>query len=375
MSDGVFRCPTQIVQGRRFQEALDSILSGRSWALMTSDGWMERGISNKLRSQPDAVIADVKPNPKQSELAKFAMSIPNVDVIVSLGGGSVMDATKAALVVRGLGDRGMEILNSHLREGALLPKEIQLPEFIAVPTTSGSGSEVTRWGTIWGDDGIKYSVNDPRLYPTYAILDPELTVSMSREVTLFTALDALSHAMESVWNRHHTPITDTLAEDVIKIVYGTLLSALENGQDIESRILLQKAAVLAGLAIGVTQSALAHSISYPFTSRCGVPHGLACSFTLAQVARYNLEEGSTRLIPIANGLGCKLENIPERIEEWFKTLGVGSSLSRYVDSSVVDQFGNHLITRSRAANNIRRVDGLAARQIAQDALDRILNGN
>ena len=244
-----------------------------------------------------------------------------------------------------------------------------------MPTTSGSGSEVTRWGTIWGDDGIKYSVNDPRLYPAYAILDPELTVSMSRELTLFTALDALSHAMESVWNRHHTPITDTLAEDVIKIIDGALLPALENGQDIESRILLQKAAVLAGLAIGVTQSALAHSISYPFTSRCGVPHGLACSFTLAQVARYNLEEGSARLIPIANGLDCKLEKIPETIEEWFRTLGVGSSLSRYIDSSVVDQFGNHLITRSRAANNIRSVDGLAARQIAQDALDRILNEN
>ena len=375
MSDGMFRCPTQIVQGRQFQDALDSILSGRSWALMTSDGWMDRGITNKLRHQPNAVIAGVKPNPKQSELAEFAMSIPNVDVVVSLGGGSVMDATKAALVVRGLGDRGMEILNSHLREGALLPKQIQLPEFIAAPTTSGSGSEVTRWGTIWGDDGIKYSVSDPRLYPTYAILDPELTVSMSRELTLFTALDALSHAMESVWNRHHTPITDTLAEDVIKIVYGTLLAALENGQDIESRILLQKAAVLAGLAIGVTQSALAHSISYPFTSRCGVPHGLACSFTLAQVARYNLEEGPARLIPIANGLDCKLEKIPETIEEWFRTLGVGSSLSRYIDSSVVDQFGNDLITRSRAANNIRSVDGSAARQIAQDALGRILNEN
>ena len=183
MSDGVFRCPTQIVQGRQFHDALDSILSGRSWALMTSDGWIERGITNKFRSQPDAVIGGVTPNPKQSELAEFAISIPNVDVIVSLGGGSVMDATKAALVVRGLGDMGIEILNSHLRDGTPLPKQIQLPEFIAAPTTSGSGSEVTRWGTIWGDDGIKYSVNDPRLYPTYAILDPELTVSMSREVS------------------------------------------------------------------------------------------------------------------------------------------------------------------------------------------------
>ena len=373
MSDGIFQCPTRIIQGIQFQDALDSILSGRSWALMTSDGWMKRGIMNKLCYQPNAVIAEVNPNPKQSELTKFATSIPNVDVIVALGGGSVIDATKAALVVRGLGDRGTEILNSHLREGVLLPKQIQLPEFIAVPTTSGSGSEVTRWGTIWGDDGIKYSVNDPRLYPAYAILDPELTVSMSRELTLFTALDTLSHAMESVWNKHHTPITDTLAENVIKIVRGALLPTLENGQDIESRILLQKAAVLAGLAIGATQSALAHSISYPFTSRCGVPHGLACSFTLAQVARYNLEEGPTRLVPIANGLGCKLETIPETIEKWFKTLDVGSSLSRYVDSSTVDQFGNNLITRSRAANNIRSVDGSAAREIARVALDRILN--
>jgi alcohol dehydrogenase len=336
---------------------------------------MQRGITDKLSHQPDRVIADLIPNPKQSDIEKLAALVPNADVIVSLGGGSVIDATKAALVVWGLGDRGTEILNSHLREGTPLPEHIQLPEFIAVPTTSGSGSEVTRWGTIWGDDKIKFSVNDPRLYPTYAILDPNLTVSMPRDLTLFSAMDALSHAMEAVWNKHHTPITDTLAESVIKIIRDTLLSTLENGQDIESRILLQKASTLAGLAIGATQSALAHSISYPFTARCGVPHGLACSFTLGQVARYNLEEEPTRLRPIANGLGCKLEEIPETIEQWFRTLGVGSCLARYVDSSIINEFDNHLITRSRAANNIRSVDEKTALEITRDALVQILNGN
>src|SRR6185503_20426788 len=106
--------------------------------------------------------------------------------------------------------------------GTALPASMAPRPLIAIPTTSGTGSEVTRWATIWGDDGIKFSLTDERLYPSHAILDPALCVSMPREATLASGLDALSHAMEAVWNNNHALLTDAFASAAI----GALRRAL-----------------------------------------------------------------------------------------------------------------------------------------------------
>ena len=99
----------------------------------------------------------------------------------------------------------------------------------------------------------------------------------------------------------------------------------------------------------------------------------ACSFTLAEVARYNLEEDVVRLQPITDGLNCVADEIPEALEVWFDQLGLGQELSAYVEPSVTDQLGDNLITRARAANNIRDIDGAMARQLARSALERVIS--
>lgn len=368
-----FTCPVEVVEGHRFDEALSSLIDGRAWSLVTSGGWAGRGAIRVLAAScgiPISVISDIEANPKLSDVTRLAPLLDGSEVVVALGGGSVIDAAKGMSAFYAV-DCDVHVLKAHLRDGKALPSDMNPLPIIAVPTTAGTGSEITRWGTIWGDDAVKHSVADAKLYPSHAVLDPALCVTMPKGLTLATGLDALSHAMESVWNWRHTAVTDTFAETAIRMIVSALPATLERLDDLALRRDLQTASVLAGLAMGTTQTALAHSISYPFTARFGMPHGIACSFTLAEVARYNGETEACRLAPIARGMDCGTESLPETLEAFFDRLGLGALVSRYVEPSVTDAFGENLITRARAANNVRAVDGLEARKIARRALDRI----
>ena len=193
---------------------------------------------------------------------------------------------------------------------------------------------------------------------------------MPRELTLTTGLDALSHAMESVWNRKHSPLTDALATRAIQMLDANLSWALDHPDDRAVRETLQTAALISGLAMGTTQTAIAHSMSYPFTARFGVPHGLACSFTLPAVARYNAEEYPDRMGPIAAGLSCLPDSVPETLERWLDALGIGAVLAKYVTPAMGNQIGRGLITTARAANNIRSIDEAGAQTLVQTALQR-----
>lgn len=368
-----FNCPVQVVGGHSYDEALEALIDGRPWSIITSRGWISRGVVDVLLKRcgvPASVIADVEANPKLSDIIALTDQIGDTEVIVALGGGSVIDAAKGMAAFRAIGSN-IDVLMAHLRDGVALPVAMKPMQIIAVPTTSGTGSEVTRWGTIWGDDAVKHSITDPKLYPSHAVLDPALCCSMPRDLTLATGLDALSHAMEAVWNRRHTDMTDVLAETAIRTIAVTLPDVCANPGNIRLRQQMQTASAFAGLAMGTTQTALAHSISYPFTAKFGMPHGIACSFTLAEVARYNAETASDRLQPIARGMDCDVEDLPLRLESLFDSMGVGEQVARYVTPEVTDGFGDNLITRARAANNIRDIDGLAARGLARQALERM----
>jgi len=367
-----FHCPTLVVQGQAFEDALAGLLDGKSWALITSAGWLTRDAIDKIQDRcgaPQALLANVGSNPVVSTVVGLAGEIPVVDTVVALGGGSVLDAAKGAVALKALGN-DLKLFMAHLREGKSLSESLDPMPIIAMPTTSGTGSEVTCWGTIWGEDRIKHSVSHASLYPRHAILDPALCVSMPESLTLSTGLDALSHAMESVWNKRHTDVTDALAEKAIRGIHRYFSSALEEPDNIGHRSQMQISSLLSGLTMGTTQTAAAHSISYPFTAHFGVPHGLACSFTLPEVARYNMETGPNRLLPIAEGLGCSVNEIPGHLEQWFDALGVGTLLGEYVSPAVADTLEGNLITRARAANNIRDIDEDSARHIARLALER-----
>ena len=362
-------CPTEVHLDRDYLEAVPALIGGRKWVLVTSAGWAIRGAIKAITGAagaPVAVVGDVPGNPTISYVEKLT-SVKPADLVVALGGGSVMDAAKGLAALQALGG-DIPRFEAHLRGGEPLPKNLRPAPLICVPTTSGTGSEVTRWATIWGDEKVKFSLTDPRLYPSDAVLDPRLCISKPRELTLASGLDALSHAMEAVWNNNHTPESDRLATTAIGSIRNHLLIALERPDDIEARREMQVASTIAGFAMGTTQTALAHSISYPFTAMFGMPHGLACSFTLPAVAEYNMGADRDRLGAIAEGLECEIADIPAVLLAWFDEMRLGAAVGRYVSAADIDGLGENLITRARAANNLRAVDGATAKSIAKRSL-------
>lgn len=365
-----FQCPVNVIENQPYYEALKPLLQNKPWALITSHGWVKRGLIEKLKKEcgePSSIISNVPENPKYSDIKELTRKLNNEDIVVAVGGGSVIDITKGIVAYNSI-DQNDELMLAHLVEGQTLPDDMINKKIIAIPTTSGTGSEVTRWGTIWGDDAIKYSVNNNKLFPSVAILDPLLCTSMPEALTLATALDSLSHAMESVWNKSHTHLTDTLARTSIRILRQSLPKVISEPENIKFRQEVQTAALLSGLTMSTTQTALAHSISYPFTAHYGMPHGFACSFTLAEVARFNIESDPDRLQPIAEGLSCNVNDIPQVIEEWLIELDIGKEISKYVTTDTGNELGDKLITRARAKNNLREVDSIQARQIVNAAL-------
>ena len=155
---------------------------------------------------------------------------------------------------------------------------------IAIPTTAGTGSEVTPWATIWDQAaGRKHSLHQHCTWPEAAIIDAELMLSLPAAATLASGLDALSHALESIWNVNRNPVSMALAMQAARRAMAVLPALMQNLQSLPLRSEMAHAALLAGLAFSNTKTALAHSLSYDISLQHGVPHGIACSFSLPQV--------------------------------------------------------------------------------------------
>lgn len=368
-----FSCATAVYVKADHEATLAKILGSRRWALVTSQGWIYRGLDERLErsiGRPQATLFDVPSNPKISDVLVLASKLPEVDTVVAVGGGSVLDAAKGIVALKALNGQRKPFVQ-HLLQGVPLPAELTPMPMIAVPTTSGTGSEVTQWGTIWGEDGAKHSLSHKALAPEYAVLDPALCISMPKWITVASGLDAISHAMEAIWNRNHSPITDEFAIAAIRLLRDTLATAVRSPNDTALRGQVQLGALLAGLAMGTTQTALAHSISYPFTSKFNIPHGIACSFTLGEVAAYNIEAAPDRLDVLAQAMECPLIDLVDQIYHWLDTFGVAARIREHVTLDAINSFSDDLITPARAANNIRDIDSAHAKVLAARALDRL----
>ena len=204
------------------------------------------------------------------------------DWIIAVGGGSVLDAAKAAAVIAK--NQG-EIL-PYLR-GELQVKSTGIP-LIAVPTTAGSGSEVTPYASITDSQKMrKISLSHDYLYPKYAVIDPTLTLTLTRRQTAVSGMDALSHALEGYWSKQSTSVTDAYALVAAKLLLTMLPNTYQNVEDVNARHLTMEGSMLAGLTISNARTTAVHAVSYPMTVYFRIPHGLACSMLLPVLIRYN----------------------------------------------------------------------------------------
>jgi len=260
-------------------------LTGKNILLVTTSGFTRRGLTGKILSwtaQNRLKIYDqISPNPDLDNLDLAAESLrgQTFDCILAIGGGSVIDAAKALSVSLPLSLKKPLSAILRDRQHADLSKRIPV---IAVPTTAGTGSEVTQYATIWDlANGLKYSLAGEHIFPETAVLDSDLTLSLPSQETLYSGLDALSHALESLWNINSNPFSEIYAFSALNLACDNLPAVLAGPENCDARAGMQRASLFAGYAISITKTAIAHAISYPLTARLSIPHGLASGFTLA----------------------------------------------------------------------------------------------
>lgn len=280
-----FHNPVQIHFGERVLDSIAAVLRGQSYLLITHPDqalqpWRARIV--ELCGQPMLTVDDIQPNPSLETLKNQAMRISGIGAepaaLVALGGGSVIDSAKFLAASRGRADHIMPYA-----ECGADPSPPALP-IIAIPTTSGTGSDLTKWATVWDRaQDRKISLERDDIFPEATLIDPLLTRTMPWATTLASGLDALSHALESIWNNNANPLTRDFAVRAARIILAALIRLKGNPADGEARKRMAFGATCAGLAFSNTRTALAHNISYPITLRYQVAHGIACSFCLPEV--------------------------------------------------------------------------------------------
>jgi phosphonate metabolism-associated iron-containing alcohol dehydrogenase len=325
--------PVEISFGRDAVEAIGRALAGRSYCLLTYNDHpyfdeMTDRISKEIGA-PAVVVRDVEPNPSFNGLRLAAKTYGSAgappEVIVAFGGGSVIDTAK--VLAAGGSDFGR--VQAFL-EGRAGLETLSATPIIAVPTTSGTGSEVTCWATVWDTDAKKkYSLNRPNLYPEHAILDPKTSLAVPRNLTLSTGLDALSHALESIWNVNANPVSANHAVFAASEVLDALPKLLDRLDDVELRGRVARASLSAGLAFSNTKTALAHSLSYYLTLHHGTVHGIACSFSLPAVMRSVSGRDADCDAALRRIFGQDLAAGADRLETFLTGLGISTRATDY----------------------------------------------
>jgi phosphonate metabolism-associated iron-containing alcohol dehydrogenase len=327
--------PVDVLFGAGIFDRLPEVVGDRKAVLVTFPEAEALGVTSRvsrhLGKSLIGVIADVEPNPDVIHLARlyagFREKHSACQVIVAVGGGSALDTAKVLMVAPPSGGFA-ELVRLLARGEPFAPGEAK--PLIAIPTTAGTGSEVTPWATVW-DRSVnrKYSLHLRETWPQTAIVDPELTMTVPRAVTIHSGLDALSHALESIWNVNANPVSDTHAVAAASRMMATLPQLAGDPGNIGLRSATSLAALQAGLAFSNTKTALAHSISYEMTLRYGLPHGIACSFTLPLVLERAIGRSIERDRVLAAVFPCPLADAPEYLRSFLEALDVSTRFESY----------------------------------------------
>ena len=325
--------PVSIAFGEGALGTLKDKIAGRRYCLLTySDNPYFDELADRVSREagtPAITVRDVEPNPSFNGLRRncdaFGKAASAPEVIVALGGGSVIDTAKVLAASGADFSRVQAFL-----EGRAGPETLLRLPIIAIPTTAGTGSEVTSWATVWDTDAKKkYSLARPELYPEHAILDPSLTLRVPRALTMSTALDSLSHSLESIWNVNANPVSANHAVSAATEILEALPALLDRLDDLPLRTRIARASLMAGLAFSNTKTALAHSLSYYLTLHHGTVHGIACSFSLPAVMRSVIGHDPACDAALKRIFGADLHAGADTLEAFLKGLGLSTRATDY----------------------------------------------
>lgn len=330
-----FNLPVKLVFGcdKRFElgKCIDE-LGACVGILVCGNSFVRNGVADEIVKLSDgkikAVFSDVRPNPTTDNVNSCVELMREVgaDFAVALGGGSPMDCCKAACAIV----NGNDLIESYHSAGKSVRSDEAI-SMIAMPTTSGTASEVTNIAVLTDlKQDLKQPMNDPVMFPKIAIIDPVLTLSVPQRVTASTGLDVLSHDIESYWSTLNQPICSACAIHSARLVFEWLEKAYNEPDNITAREKMAEASIVAGVAFSHPRTTGSHACSFPLTNIYGVPHGEACAFTLDYFVRYNAEKADPdgRLDRFAKD--CGFDNayaMADEISAMKKRMGMRTRLS------------------------------------------------
>ncbi|MBQ3817453.1 MAG: bifunctional acetaldehyde-CoA/alcohol dehydrogenase [Clostridia bacterium] len=347
-------------------EELKSVMNKKKAFVVTDSFLYNNGYSKPITDKLDklgiehSVFFEVAPDPTLQSAKRGAeqMRSFNPDVIIALGGGSAMDAAKIMWVLyehpeADFMDMAMRFMDIRKRIYTF-PKMGEKAYFIAIPTSAGTGSEVTPFAVITDEKtGVKYPLADYELLPNMAIIDTDFHMSAPKGLTAASGIDAVTHALEAYASMMATDYTDSLALNSLKIIFKYLPRAYDNGEtDIEAREKMANAATMAGMAFANAFLGVCHSMAHKLGSFHHLPHGIANALLIDEVIRFNSAEvprkmGTfpqyahphtlARYAEVADYLGIKGESDNEKVENLIKAIdelkaqvGIKEKISDYV---------------------------------------------
>ena len=257
------------------------LITGKNFAKQT--GLLDK-VLNELYNYNVLTYNNVNPSPQLEDVnnALSESKKHKADLIISMGGGSVLDTGKIVSIMMDEEESILDYIRNQNRATKKVP-------FIAIPTTAGTGSEVTPFAVFYHNKKKQSfgSIKDYLVYPNHAVIDPILTLTMPKELIASSGLDAFSQALESYWSVNSNPLSDVHAIEAIDLIFKNLVNAYIFPENIDFRINMSKASLEAGLAISQTATTASHAVSYPMTAYFNVPHGFACALSLPEFLLYN----------------------------------------------------------------------------------------
>jgi len=315
------------------------------------------GFLKKLLSKLNGFHVTLYKNTSQNPTPEIVDSITNLfrnnncNFIIGMGGGSTIDLAKSISILQSNKYTSRKYL---YKESDLINETCP---FIAIPSTSGTGSEVTPWATIWDmKNKRKLSLENYSMFPTQCIVDPELTYSLPKYQTALTGMDALTQAIESYWSRNSQEISDIYSLSAIKIILENLEDAYLTGEK-NSRINMALGSLMGGLAFSNTKTSICHSLSYPMTIHFNIPHGQAVSITLASFLEWNEDALKPKLNKLLSAMGTKsVKESSDKIKILMKSIGLKTNLTDLnINQSQIKTIIKEGFYNERSDNNPRKI--------------------
>lgn len=324
MKEGFDYCmPSRVCFGAGISKKMSDFIKGEKVFIISDPFLYNSGIAESIgNSMPDKTVqyfSGIEPNPtcESVDAAAEAARAMKADCVIGLGGGSALDVSKmAACLVTNEGS-----IYDYYSGGTRTLKERETM-LVCVPTTAGTGSEVTNVGVFTNKKThIKMPMVNQQFWPDLAVIDGELTYTLPPAVTASTGMDAFCHAIEAYWNKESQPICDMLSMGALKLIVENIKKAYDQPSDVEARGNMIQAALIAGISFSQTRTTGIHALSFPLTTEFGASHGTACSITLPAFIRLSKEQEERKMTVLANYLGYNtVEAFADGIEALMKSM-------------------------------------------------------